>query len=193
MGGLALGIGIVIVVMVLVASAIGGTVGWLLLRRRAGAVGLVLGGAVGVGVGLLAVTATFFERTWSPPNELVLKAPAGFSHEWVYLVGDPTVDRDLQWSGGSLPFTRRVAALEVPRSGVVRLRHQFELQGWTEARLEVGGVFSAVDNGMSWSSLPPPGGRVVGFDFSEYPGTKFSPRDDPEALAARIAALESER
>jgi hypothetical protein len=193
MAGLALAIGAACIALVFAPAAIGGVLGYLALRGRVGAFGALLGGLLGAGAGALAVTATFFESTWSPPQTLLLEVPAGFAHEWVVLIADPTASADVAWGGFDAPFTSRRARLAVPSSGVLRVRDLGPLDGAdVEAFLSTG-----KRQGGRASLNAPPGvgpGRLAAFHFASYPGREPDLGSlAPAALAARLRALEAER
>lgn len=97
-------------------------------RVRARNIGLI-GGVVGLGLGMIAVTATFMESTFSPPPRLELSTPPGYAHEWTFVLEDPSAPTTLIWRGSGLPFTQRVAKLTVPPNGVVRVRSVGEAAG----------------------------------------------------------------
>lgn len=196
MEGLALAIFGAMICMVVVPALFFGGLGWLALRGQYGWVGGLVGAALGVGVGAIAVTMTFFEDTWSPPRLLELEVPAGFAHEWVYVVGDPAVSTEVAWSGVSLPFTSPRGRVSVPRSGVVRVRSLAHLDGErVDAVLVRGGGSGPRNVSFAALTLPPAAGsgRVVAFGFAPWPGREPEPPSDPDALAARIAELERER
>ena len=84
---------------------------------------------LGFGAGAAWATATFFETTWSPPPKVMLNLPPGFVHRSVILLEQPSAPRQLQWSGRDLPFMGKSVALDVPTSGVVRVRSFGDLAG----------------------------------------------------------------
>lgn len=112
-GGLAAAILIAMVLMVVVPGLVLGGLAHRVWRHAA-----VTGVAVvlGAGGGAIAVAATFYGETITRPT-LQLEAPAGYEHEWVILLEDPTVDRRLDWSGGLAP----TASLRIPAGGVIRV------------------------------------------------------------------------
>lgn len=123
--GLALAILICIVLMLLFAAALFAFVGRTLARKlpppRRRLV-MALMALLGAGVGWLAVMATFFESSWSPPPRLRLAAAPGFDAPVVVLLEDPRAPRTLEWRGGELPFTAAAAEIGVPPTGIVRVR-----------------------------------------------------------------------
>ncbi len=84
---------------------------------------------LGLGAGAAWATATFFESTWSPPPKVMLNLPPGFAHRAVILLEQPSAPRQLQWSGANAPFTGKSVALDVPPSGVIRVRSLGDLAG----------------------------------------------------------------
>ncbi len=84
---------------------------------------------LGLGAGAVWATATFFETTWAPPPKLLLNLPPDFAHRSVVLLEQPGAPRQLQWSGRDLPFMGKSVALDVPPSGVIRVRSFSELAG----------------------------------------------------------------
>ncbi len=191
--GLAAAIFGAMICMVLLPASLLGGVGYLLARRRRGWIGALVGVAIGVVGGALAVVGTFYESTWSPPPTLTVDVPPTFAHEWIYVVSDPGVATELAWTGHDLPFTSRHAEIAVPRSGVVHLRSVASLEnGAIEATLTHPGASSPRSVGFAALTLPG-GGRVIAIGFARWPGREPQPPDDPDALAARIATLETER
>ena len=190
--GLAAAIFGAMICMVLLPASLLGGVGYLLARRRRW-IGALVGVAIGLSGGALAVLGTFYESTWSPPPTLTVDVPPGFAHEWVYVVSDPRVTTELAWTGHDLPFTSRHADIAVPRSGVVRLRSVESLEnGAIEATLTHPGGTSPHSVAFAALTLPT-GGRVIAIGFARWPGREPEPSGDPDALAARITALEAER
>lgn len=122
MGGLALAITLAMLCMLGVGALTFGSFGYFALRKtRYRWLGAVLAALLGVGAGALAVTATFYETTWEPPNHLVLDVPAGFRRESIVILADASKPK-VEWSGASLPFVSRAARIRVPASGVARVR-----------------------------------------------------------------------
>lgn len=196
MEALALAIAAASLALVAVPAVVFGSLGYVALRKRAGAagaVGAVLGALLGAGAGALAVTATFFESTWSPPIALRLDVPAGFRHEWVVLIADPAASADVAWGGVDAPFLSRQGRLAVPMSGVVRVRDLGVLDG--------GDVEATLSTGQKqWGRAglnAPPGvgpGRLVAFSFAPYPGREPDLGAlDPAALGALLREREAER
>jgi hypothetical protein len=104
---------------------------------------------VGVGLGFLAVIATFFESTWSPPNRIVLKTSPEMKHVWIVLLEKPNATNALQWHGSNLPFMSRHTEVEVPASGVVivnSLEHAFG--GQAQAVAADGSMFTSMGGGL---------------------------------------------
>jgi hypothetical protein len=193
MEGLAIAIAAASLAMVVVPAALGGVLGYLALRKHQGAVGALVGALLGGAGGVLGVTATFFESTWSPPPSLTIEVPPGFGHEWVVFIADPSAGATITWAGFDAPFTSRHARVAVPASGVVRVRELGLLDGGgVRARLSTG-----VDATGSASKGAPPGvgpGRLVAYVFAPYPGREPDLGSlDPAALGALLRAREAER
>lgn len=89
----------------------------------------LIGGVAGLALGAIAVTATFFEPVWMPPPRLDLEVPPGYTHEWTFILEDPSAAAKLSWRGPGLPFTQLHAALSIPVSGVVRVQSLGEAAG----------------------------------------------------------------
>ncbi len=185
MGGLAIAIGAASLLMIAVPAGVLGTLGYLVMRKRAGALGAVAGALLGATGGVLAVTATFFESTWSPQPTLTLDVPPGFRHEWVLIIADPASPTELVWAGVDAPFLSQSARLKVPPSGVVRVRALGRLDGDdVRATLSTG----ATSWGRAGLNAPPGlggSGRLVAFGFVPYPGK------EPEIGSLTLAALEA--
>jgi hypothetical protein len=77
---------------------------------------------IGFGGGVLAVIATFYEDTWAPRPEVTFKVPPGFTQYWVILLEDRSSSVQLVWTGVEIPFFGKKTLIEVPSSGIVRLR-----------------------------------------------------------------------
>jgi hypothetical protein len=183
--GLAAAILCAIVALVVIPGVLGALIGRAFAKESRVA-GAVIGGVVGVLLGSIAVGFTFFETTMRPPPRLTLEAPTGFAHEWVFLVGDPAVSREVVWEGSWTPEAR----VSVPRGGVVRVRSLGRLDG---------DLVSVSMNGRDNTSfgacnVPSLGaGRVVMYGFAPWPGTEPEPDcSDPAAFEARVRALEAE-
>jgi hypothetical protein len=74
---------------------------------------------LGTALGFVAVAATFFESSVSPPNRLILQLSPEMKHMWVVLLEKPGATQSLAWRGTDLPFMSRSASVTVPVSGVV--------------------------------------------------------------------------
>jgi hypothetical protein len=79
-------------------------------------------GVIGFGGGVLAVIATFYEDIWAPPPEVTFNVPPGFTQDWVILLEDRSSSVQLVWAGVEIPFSGRKTLIDVPSSGIVRLR-----------------------------------------------------------------------
>ena len=172
--------------MVTTPAVLFGTIGYFSLRRRRhGLAGALAGLLFGALLGVVAVGLTFYEDTMRPPPHLELRPPAGFAHEWVYFIADPTVSTEIEWEGWWSPS----AAIDVPPSGVVRVRDLGILDGGNP-RVTLGDRDSL---GRFAGNLAPSmgGGRVVAFSFVPWPGRELDPgSNEPEVVADRIRELE---
>jgi len=193
MGGLALAIMLAMGCMLLVGALTFGSLGYFALRKtRYRWLGAVLAALLGVGAGALAVTATFYETTWDPPNQLVIDVPAGFHRESIVIIADaskPKVDR----SGASLPFVSRAARIRVPASGVVRVCDIDWIYGeQVEARLSTG---ASIQGLLVFNAEPGLGDGLVydlvGYDSRLEPALADVYRTP--AFAERIRAREAAR
>ena len=124
-GGLALAILIVMVLIVVGAVALFFLVARRLTRnlapsRRRLVVGLMI--LAGAGAGWMAVMATFYESSFSPPPRLHLVTAPGFDAPAVVFLEDPRAPAAVEWQDSWLPFTAATATVEVPPSGIVRVR-----------------------------------------------------------------------
>jgi len=180
MQGLAIAIGLGCLLMLLVPSAALA----LLARRFIGPGYTIAGALVGFAIGAVAMMATFFESTFSPPLTLAAQTPADFAHEWVVLVADGATE--ITWTGSSLPFTSRTAHVKVPASGVVHVKTLGDIDGGDiNGRLPRG----AMSVGRGTVNLG--GKRVVMFCFVPWPGKEPDLGQLTEnELAARLAELE---
>jgi hypothetical protein len=112
--------------MVVVGGGAGWALGWLVGRglrlsetRRTGvSVGFA---ALGLLLSVVVASATFFERTWSPPPVLTLSVPQGFDRRFALLLDDPAGVQKLTGGKTLLPLTARSATVRLPRSGVARV------------------------------------------------------------------------
>lgn len=193
MEGLAIAIAVASLAIVVVPAGLGGVLGYVALRKRQGALGALAGALLGGAGGVLGVTATFFEDTWSPPPSLTIEAPPGFAHEWVVFIADPSAGTAITWTGVDAPFTSRRARIAVPASGVLRVRDL--------GRIDGGGVRARLATGVEATGAvakpAPPGigpGRFVAYGFAPYPGREPDLGSlEPGALEALLRAREAER
>jgi hypothetical protein len=183
--GLAAAIFCAMIALVVIPGVLGALLGRALAKESRVA-GAIVGGVVGVSIGGVAMGFAFFEDVMRPPPRLTLEAPPGFAHEWVFVVGDPSVSRALVWEGSWTPE----AQMSVPRGGVVRVRELGRLDG------ELVEVSLDGRPSVSFGACNAPGlgaGRVVMYGFAPWPGTEPEPDcSDAAALEARLRALEAE-
>ncbi len=170
-------------------------------RRWSGINGTMAGlifGLVGLGGGLLAVVATFYESTWSPPPQITFNTPPGFSKTWVIVLEDPAATTELVWKGWQLPFKGKTTVVAVPAHGVVRLRSLAHAGG----RVDTTVVWSDGSSSTGQGGGPAPQTtRAVSFSAYNRIGQNGAvsstaapepPFGDSEALGAYIATLERE-
>jgi MFS family permease len=108
--------------------------------------------ALGLGAGLLAITATFYESTWAPPPEVTFAVPQGFSENWVILLEDPSTSQQLEWRGIEVPFFGKSTTIAVPSNGIVRVREIGDLGG----RMDITAQWSDGSQTYSLSGGPAP-------------------------------------
>lgn len=108
-----------LVVAVLLARLIGRSMKFGRLGMLATSLGL---GFIGLAAGVLVVIATFYEDTWSPPPRIRFNLPEGFAHHRVILLEDPATSRTIFWRGSEMPFRGLVADIDLPASGLLRVR-----------------------------------------------------------------------
>jgi hypothetical protein len=133
LGGLALALFIVKTLIVLGGFLLGVLLSRILARslgwsgdKRLLDLGL---GSIGVGCGVLFVIASFYQSTWAPPPQVEFTMPPGFTHNWVILLEDRTGSVQPVWEGVEIPFFGKRTAIDVPPSGVVRVRDLSGLRG----------------------------------------------------------------
>jgi hypothetical protein len=100
--------------------------GWSGAKRLLAIVGT---GAIGVGAGVLVVLASFREDIWAPSPQVVLSVPPGFTQDWVILLEDRKGSVQLVWKGVEIPFFGKKTVIEVPPSGIVRVRDLSGIRG----------------------------------------------------------------
>lgn len=150
---------------------------------------------LGLGVGCLVVTATFYESLWSPPPQLRLEVPPGYRDIRIFVLEDPRRGLPLTWLGGGFPFRARHATIAVPPSGIVRVRSLRPEQG--RADLDVvwlPGDVAAMNGGGDG----PPGTGAASYVILERTdawanGPPAELPGSPEAIGALILARERGR
>lgn len=191
MEGLALAIAIASLCILVTPALLLGGVGYFVMRR-ARVLGALGGVALGLGLGALAVVATFMESTWNPPVELTLETAPDLRHRSVILLEDPNALTEIPWSGAAIPLSAPSARLPIPASGILRVR-SLELLRTHDRTVRLSSGEEAV--GMVFLPAPPGVGasQLMYFDFVPYPSPEPDPsRMDPAALAALIRAREAE-
>jgi hypothetical protein len=193
--GLAMAIGIAMVLMVL------GSVGAFVLIARAlkrwvrptlrvpVVVAMVV---VGAGIGWVLVMATFYESSWSPPPQLSLATPPGFTAPAVLLLEDPRAPGSLEWHDSWLPFTTPTATANIPPSGILRVRSFGLIAGRADADVVwPDGIRTGPGGGPG-----PPGTGANSFIMIRRPDAPVDHGLDFEegpALAAYVAQREQRR
>ena len=201
MGGMALAILVSMVLILLLAFgvfyAIGRFVatrkGWTGRKRNLTGIGA---GFAGILLGLIAVSATFFESTFSPPPQITFAAPPGFDHEWVILLEDQRVSTSLQWSGVNAPFTSQSTRINIPSSGVLRVQSLDQIAG--RGDLDIRWTDGSQNNGMASGGAPEATGASLYVAYNRMPAGATGPNiageppfGDNDAMAAYIAAREN--
>jgi hypothetical protein len=195
-GELALAIGIVMILIVLgglllgvlLSRVMGRRLGWSSDKLLLIALGL---GAIGGGGGLLVVMPTFYEDTWAPPPQVTLNVPPGFKQDWLILLEDPNASTQLLWEGVEIPFFGQRTSIDVPASGIVRVRDLSELRrpGPETIQWSDGSCNSGYSGGLAPESTGAI--RYLAFERLEQDcDSPHSPLPYGEALAAYIAARE---
>jgi hypothetical protein len=149
--------------------------------------------ALGIGVGVVAVIATFYESTWHPPPKVTFNAPPGFTQNWVILLEDLTTSKTLVWQGVEMPFFAKRTVIDVPPSGIVRVRSLERLIGRvdTDANWNDGSYSTGQGGGPA-----PKATGAISFSAFNRGGSGASAQTDPpfgdhEAFGAYIAAREN--
>lgn len=121
MGGLAVAIGLAMLAMLIVPVVV-----LVLIAKRFGAVPMIAALVLGLVVGVLAISATFFEDSWSPPMRVVLE---GQTNEAVIVVVADENAAPLVITGSDLPFMEKKTVIQVPPNGLVRVKSLEPLYG----------------------------------------------------------------
>jgi hypothetical protein len=196
--GLAYAIGITMILIVLTGLLAGILLGRILARRLgwSGAKRLlaILGlSAIGVGGGALVVIANFYEDIWAPPPQVTFNTPPGFAQNWVIVLEDPLSPVQLVWKGPDIPFFGTKAVIDVPSSGIVRLRDDL---GRLHGRGDINILWSdgAYHSGYAGGPAPKSTGATVFSAFNRVSSGEDRPAQPPfnddAALGAYIVARE---
>jgi hypothetical protein len=195
--GMALAIFGAMILIVLAGLLLGVLLGRIVFRgfgwgRSKQLVASLVLGAAGLGAGFLAVIATFYESTWAPPPQITFVTPPGFRQDWVFVLEDPTVSRQLVWQGVEMPFSGRTATVDVAAHGIVRVQKIGALGGRVDIRVRWSDGSSS--NSQGGGPAPTSTGATV---FSAFNRVKASdtavvdpPFDDRDALGAHIMQRE---
>ncbi len=151
MGGLAVAIGVAMIVMVTVPVIV-----LVLVAKRFGTAAMVGALLVGLVIGVLAVSATFFESSWSPPMRVVLEGQT--SEQQIVVVTDEKAP-PIEVTGLSLPFMRQTAVLRVAPNGLVRVKSVAPIYGQP---------LDVTNEGRTTSGVAGMGDAMV-FDFNPSP------------------------
>jgi hypothetical protein len=195
-GSSGLSTAILLAMVLIVTVAVGGAV-WLARNRgtargwssakMSGIVGLAI--LMGLVAGGGAVSATFFESSWSPPPQLELQVPPGYDQTFTILLEDPKASGTLDWTGSTLPFAGQSAAIEVPASGIVRVPSF----GAAEGRGDLNVIWSdgVATQGVGGGPAPL-GSRANSYILLVRPGSGNTIAAPPSggALAKEIASRE---
>jgi hypothetical protein len=149
--------------------------------------------AIGCGGGVLVVTATFYESSWSPPPQITFVVPPGFSQNWVIVLEDPKVTQQLVWKGVELPFSGKSTSVNVAPNGILRVQN-------------LGALVGRMDIDVKWSDGVSSVGQAGGLAPQSTGATLFSafnrviangavqadpPFGDTEALGVHILEREN--
>ncbi len=127
MGGMVLWIMLGVALIIALAIVLPALLGWMIARRlrlpRGGqALAATAAAAFGATAGLAIVLANFYESTWNPPPRLTFNAPPGFARKHIVLLQDPSSLGELDLRGMDVPLMAREASIDLPASGIVRVR-----------------------------------------------------------------------
>lgn len=145
---------------------------------------------VGVGIGLLAVTATFFESSWSPPPKLYITVPPRFAHGEAIFIEDAARGAPLTWHGVEIPFMGKTARITLGPSGVARVKSFGDMAG--RGDLAVQWSDGADANGYAGGPGPKAlgaSGFIILSRGAWAPG-RFEPPMEDAALAAYVRQRE---
>jgi hypothetical protein len=148
-------------------------------------------GAIGLGGGVLIVVANYREDIWAPSPEVTLNVPAGFTQDWVILLEDRSSSVQLVWQGVDIPFFGKRTLIDVPSSGIVRLRDLRGLRGPRGTRV----LWSDGSYHGGYASGPAPKSTGATSNYSAFhrgepDAEREPPFNDDAALGAYIAARE---
>jgi hypothetical protein len=192
---LALAIGIAIILMILGGLLLGALLSWMMGRRLGWSGGklllITLGlGAIGGGGGILVAIATFNEDTWAPHPQVTLNVPPGFRQDWLILLEDPKAATQLVWEGVEIPFFGKRTVIDVPASGIVRVRDLTGLSRPGTIQWSDGSCNTGFAGGLAPESTGAT--HYMAFERIHCGVQHYSSLPDGEALGAYIAARERE-
>jgi hypothetical protein len=199
--GLAQAIGILFLLIVLGAFLLGFLVGRILARRlgwngaKRSLVSLGLGAVVAGGFALVVIGNVYYRDTWAPRRQVTFNAPPGFAQNWVVLLEDRRSGSvQLVWDGVEMPFFGKKTVIDVPLSGIVRVR---DLSGLRNSPRGFKVLWSDGSCNNGWGGGPVPR-SIKSTGASAYMAFNRVSADcgahpllpDDEALGAYIAAQE---
>lgn len=200
MGGLA-----VAIIAAMIAIMLVGLLVALLLARfiarsmqlgRLGTLAVSLGlGFVGLALAQLVVIATFYENVWSPPPRMRFNLPQGFAHQRVILLEDAAAPNSITWRGTEMPFQGLSTQVDLPASGVLRVRSLQHLAG--RGDVTVTWSDGLATRGIGGGPAPPAVNATLYVTFLRGEPTADMPEDPPvhdqDAMAAYIRTREAAR
>jgi hypothetical protein len=154
MGGMVLWIMLGVVLIIALATVLPALLGWMIARRlrlprRGQALAATAAALFGAMTSLAIVLANFRESTWNPPPRLTFNVPAGFAGEHIVLLQDPSSLGELDLRGMDVPLMAREASIDLPASGIVRIRDASALheRGTIDAHLSDGSELTGFGSG----------------------------------------------
>ena len=193
MGGLVVAILAAVIAMVVVSAVVLAWISQRLSRGKSDTVRLAitLGGLLlGLAAGAAWATATFFESTWSPPPKLRLNLPSNFSHTSVIFLEQPSAPLELSWTGRELPLMGKSVVVDVPASGIVRVRSLGALAGGGfQADVTRNMRVTTIGSGPAASDLDAKYYVYVGFEKADVEPNSTPSVDGGENLIGSFAAF----
>jgi hypothetical protein len=148
--------------------------------------------ALGLALGFMWLTATFFESTWAPPAKVLLKLPPNFKQPSIILLEQPNAPVQLQWRGYDFPYMAKHTEIDVPASGVVMVA---SLKGMAGTTFDASTTRGDAING--WASGPGPAalGSVsyIHIELPDASGVNTSSSQQPYDAKTAFATYITER